>query len=84
MAAYGATKSNLYGIEVLNEPNNYTIDMHDWLNDYYNSAIIAARQHLPSTTPLMVFSWTYDFNRWPDNAFASHGMVIFDTHIYHV
>ena len=84
MAQYGATKSNLYGIELLNEPNHYSIDMHSWLDSYFKQAIEAAREHVSYDVKIVVFSWTYDFDKWPDNAYGLYGNVIFDTHIYHV
>jgi len=82
--------STLYGIQIINEPNHYRDDdtnNHDFLDTYYDEAIRAARQvGLPLYIPLIVFEWTYNFDRWPDNRFDDYdiyGDVIWDTHVYH-
>ena len=65
-------------------PNNDNEGLHDFLNSYYDGAIRKARETLPWETPVVLFSWTYDFWRWGDNRFPydQYGKVVWDTHIY--
>jgi aryl-phospho-beta-D-glucosidase BglC (GH1 family) len=84
MAEYGASKANLFGLQVINEPQSDI--SHDFLAEYYRQAIGKARQHLAQQVPVVLFSWTYDFQKWADNAFdfGTYGSVLWDTHVYHM
>jgi len=92
MSKYGKSKKNLYGIQVLNEPNQYPNDsIHGWLMNYYESAIIVSRKHLPLKTPIVLFAWSDEdkFKNYPKNRFHLgnydlYGNVIWDTHLYAV
>ena len=59
-----------WGIGVLNEPqpagnggspNNH--DLHEFLESYYDEAILKIRQTLPQDFPVVLFAWIYDFPR---------------------
>jgi hypothetical protein len=78
-----------YGVGVLNEPQpsepHPTQDeLHAFLDDYFEKAIVKAREYLAPEVPVVLFSWVYDFYRWPDNRFPEDqfGKVQWDTHIY--
>ena len=82
-------ESSCYGIGVLNEPqpsgpSNDNDGLHAFLDTYFDEAIRRARETLSWDTPVVLFSWTYDFWRWPDNRFPynSYGNTVWDTHIY--
>ena len=82
-------ESSCYGIGVLNEPqpsgpSNDNDGLHAFLDTYYDEAIRRARETLSRETPVVLFSWTYDFWRWPDNRFPynSYGNTVWDTHLY--
>jgi len=92
MAKYVSAKNSrlqsLYGIQVISEPNHHqpNTDPHDFLDDYYDQAIMGARNNgIPYEIPIIVFEWTYFFDQWEDDRFsyAQYGNVIWDTHIYH-
>ena len=60
-----------FGVGVLNEPQPGSPTplpeyLHIYLRDYYSHAILAARKHLAPEVPVVVFSWTYDFDKWWD------------------
>ena len=84
MARYCARQGSLYGIQVINEPNNYLRDVHRFLDKYYERAILAAREYLPPHVPIVVFEWVSNFGKWPSGRFAAvkYGTVVWDTHIY--
>ena len=82
-------QSSCWGIGVLNEPqpsgpSNDNDGLHNFLDTYYDEAIKRARETLPWDTPVVLFSWTYDFWRWPANRFPynQYGNTVWDTHIY--
>jgi len=75
----------LYGIQVINEPNHYGHNPHEYLDKYYDESIRSAREHLPFDIPIIVFEWTYYFDKWSNDRFdyKTYGNVIWDTHVYH-
>jgi len=84
-------ESTCWGIGVLNEPQpsgggaEPTDDsLHWFLEDYYAQAINKARENLSWDTPVVLFSWTYDFWRWGDNRYPynQYGKIMWDTHMY--
>ena len=82
-------QSSCWGIGVLNEPqpsgpNNDNDGLHAFLDTYYDEAIRKARETLSWETPVVLFSWTYDFWRWGDNRFPwdQYGRTVWDTHLY--
>ncbi|CAJ1333311.1 unnamed protein product [Effrenium voratum] len=88
MAAYGKDKEALWGIQVINEPHLHSSDEHDFLKSYYQDACKAVRESLPEEKPCVVFTWTYNMQKWldePSNPLPeeTYGQVIFDTHLYH-
>ncbi|CAK0900432.1 unnamed protein product [Prorocentrum cordatum] len=90
MARYTQGKEDaLFGIQVINEPHlggdATSADGHEFLRDYYKKAIIAAREFLAPYVPVVLFEWTYNFDKWEPHAFPDHrfGSVLWDTHIYH-
>eukprot|EP00468_Gymnochlora_sp_CCMP2014_P010401 CAMPEP_0167759668 /NCGR_PEP_ID=MMETSP0110_2-20121227/11149_1 /TAXON_ID=629695 /ORGANISM="Gymnochlora sp., Strain CCMP2014" /LENGTH=417 /DNA_ID=CAMNT_0007646075 /DNA_START=49 /DNA_END=1298 /DNA_ORIENTATION=+ len=91
MAKYASTKlekDSVYGIQVLNEPNNYPDKQksHKFLEEYYTNAIVVIRKYLPKSVPVIVFEWTFNFPLWKDNYFGdytTYGKVLWDTHVYH-
>ena len=57
-----------WGVGVLNEPQPSRPapsddELHAFLSDYYHQAIQKARASLSWDTPVVLFSWTYDFWR---------------------
>merc|ERR1711872_1372 len=85
---YGST---CWGIGVLNEPQPSggghpptDDDLHNFLSSYYHEAITKARTILSKDTPVVLFSWTYDFWRWPDHSYPydQYGKILWDTHMY--
>ena len=85
MARYGRSKSNLCGIQVMSEPHLHTDEGHAFLESYYQQAILAARDFLDPSVPIVLFEWTYEMSKWDENAFpeAMYGKVCWDTHLYH-
>lgn len=85
MARYGRSKRNLYGIQVISEPHLHTDEGHAYLQSYYQQAILAAREFLDSSVPIVLFEWTYEMLKWDDDAFpeSTYGRVCWDTHLYH-
>jgi len=81
---YGST---CWGVGVLNEPqpSGSNEDLHNFLDKYYPQAIKKAREHLSPDVPVVLFSWTYDFDSWSSNHFPSsqYGNVLWDTHAYY-
>ena len=84
-------QSSCYGVGVINEPamgkgasKEEKEIVHDFLDDYFDEAIKEARKILPWETPVILFSWTFDFWRWPANRFpyTEYGRVEWDTHLY--
>jgi len=82
-------ESVCWGVGVLNEPQpskpSPSLDeLHLFLQDYYSQAIHKAREHLSVDIPVVLYSWTYNYWRWPDNAFPyeQYGKIVWDTHIY--
>ena len=84
-------KSSCYGVGVINEPTmgkgaskEEQNNVHDFLDEYFDEAIRRVREILPSDTPVVLFSWIFDFWRWPANRFpySEYGNVLWDTHIY--
>ena len=69
-ASEGSRLETLYGLQIINEPNHYQYDIHDFLDRYYDEAIIAARRFLPAQVPIIVFEWTYNFENWSDDRFS--------------
>lgn len=76
---------------VINEPTMGTgaskeekDNVHDFLDEYFDEAIKRVREILPSETPVVLFSWIFDFWRWPAHRFpySEYGNVLWDTHIY--
>ena len=58
--------------------------IHKFLDDYFDESIRKAREILPQEKPIVLFSWVFDFWRWPDRRFPreEYGTVIWDTHLY--
>jgi len=89
MARYasGSGKAEtLFGIQVINEPHLKSEDEgHSFLQDYYRRAILAARESLDASVPIVLFEWTYGMERWEHHAFPQreYGRVLWDTHLYH-
>ena len=81
-------KSACWGVGVINEPqpnpNGSDEDLHNFLDTYYEEAINKARETLPWEMPVVLFSWTYDMWRWPEERFPYilYGNVYWDTHLY--
>jgi len=87
MAEYCADKgSTLYGLQVMNEPNNFDYDIRATLDTYYDRAIREARNHLAWNVPIILFEWTYNMYKWPSDRYSEsrYGTVVWDTHIYTV
>lgn len=84
ISEYAAGKSNIFGVQVINEPQ-ISSSSFDELVDYYKRSILKAREFLPMETPVVVFEWTNNFDRWKANFFDStvFGNVLWDTHLYH-
>lgn len=86
MAKYARDKgSTLFGIQVINEPHLQSADNgHAFLRDYYRRAILAAREFLDASVPIVLFEWTYRTENWEDNAFpeSDFGAVLWDMHLY--
>lgn len=82
MAAFACRKTNFFGLQVLNEPQDVPLD---FLEAYYRKAILAARRHLAPEIPVILFTWSYHMNLWADNHFEQkrYGNVLWDTHVYH-
>ncbi|CAE7312789.1 unnamed protein product [Symbiodinium microadriaticum] len=85
MAEFASQKPNLFGIQVISEPHLHTDEGHEFLRSYYQQAILAAREFLDRTVPVVLFEWTYEMHRWEAGAFpeSTYGRVIWDTHLYH-
>ncbi|CAE7267935.1 unnamed protein product [Symbiodinium sp. CCMP2456] len=85
MAEFASKKPNLFGIQVISEPHLHTDEGHEFLRSYYQQAILAAREFLDRTVPVVLFEWTYEMHRWEAGAFpeSTYGRVIWDTHLYH-
>jgi hypothetical protein len=62
-------KRNLFGIQVISEPHLHTDEGHSFLESYYQQAILAAREFLDPSVPIVLFEWTYEMCKWDDNAF---------------
>lgn len=62
-------KRNLFGIQVISEPHLHTDEGHAFLESYYQQAIMAAREFLDPSIPIVLFEWTYEMCKWDDNAF---------------
>merc|ERR1719401_2094520 len=87
MAEYVKDKGDaLYGLQVINEPMNFNHDIHDTLDDYYRRAILEARRHLAAHVPIILFEWTYNMGKWPNDRYPEwqYGKVMWDCHIYTV
>ena len=63
-----------WGIGVLNEPqpsgngsSPTNTELHEFLDLYYEKAIIRVRETMPLDFPVVLYSWIYDFWRWRDN-----------------
>ena len=86
--------SSCYGVGVINEPpmekgsygqsREEKRKIHKFLDDYFDESIRKAREILPQEKPIVLFSWVFDFWRWPDRRFPreEYGTVIWDTHLY--
>ena len=86
--------SSCYGVGVINEPpmekgsygqsREEKRKIHQFLDDYFEESIRKAREILPEDKPVILFSWVFDFWRWPDLRFprAQFGRVMWDTHLY--
>ena len=86
--------SSCYGVGVINEPpmekgsygqsKEQKRKIHEFLDDYFDESIRKAREILPEETPVILFSWVFDFWRWPDLRFprSEYGTVMWDTHLY--
>ena len=85
MAEFASQKPNLFGIQVISEPHLHTDEGHEFLRRYYQQAILAARESLDPTVPVVLFEWTYEMHRWEEGAFpeSTYGRVVWDTHLYH-
>lgn len=87
MAKYaGHKRSSLFGIQVINEPHLQSADKgHSFLRDYYERAVLAAREFLDPSIPIILFEWTYSMENWSGDDFpeAQFGNVMWDTHLYH-
>ena len=71
-------KGSCYGVEVLNEPQNEI--SHEYLDEYYSSAIAAVEaEGLPPSSELVLFSWTYDFDKWKARVWGRK--IVWDTHV---
>ncbi len=70
-------KNNLCGIQVMSEPHLHTDEGHAFLESYYQQAILAARDFLDPSVPIVLFEWTYEMSKWDENAFpeAMYGKV---------
>jgi len=80
-----------WGIGVLNEPqpsgngaSPNDDELHQFLDRYYDEAIMRVRETMPWDFPVVLFSWTYDFWRWVDNRYpySQYGSIVWDTHTY--
>merc|ERR1712113_1309742 len=72
-----------YGLELLNEPD--TRIPRDHLLTFYVNVITAARKHLAPDKPLMIMEWPAQLAWWKDRRpfnYASHGRIVFSTHVY--
>ncbi|CAE7239974.1 exgA [Symbiodinium pilosum] len=85
MAEFASQKPNLFGIQVISEPHLHTDEGHEFLRRYYQQAILAARESLDPSVPVVLFEWTYEMHRWEEGAFpeSTYGRVVWDTHLYH-
>ncbi|CAJ1353232.1 unnamed protein product [Effrenium voratum] len=85
MARYARSKSNLFGVQVISEPHLHSDEGHEFLRQYYHEAILAAREFLDASVPIMLFEWTYEMHRWDGRSFPeqTYGRVFWDTHLYH-
>ena len=54
---------------MINEPHLHTDEGHSFLESYYQQAILAAREFLDPSVPIVLFDWTYEMCKWDDNAF---------------
>mmetsp|Transcript_48237 Transcript_48237/g.86981 ORF Transcript_48237/g.86981 Transcript_48237/m.86981 type:complete len:464 (+) Transcript_48237:94-1485(+) len=82
MAAFASRKTNFFGLQVLNEPQNMPMA---FLEAYYKKAIVAARRHLAPEIPVILFTWSYDMEYWRNDHFEQkqYGTILWDTHVYH-
>jgi len=80
-----------WGIGVLNEPqpsgngsSPTNSELHEFLDLYYEEAIIRVRETMPWDFPVVLYSWIYDFWRWRDNRYPynEYGSIVWDTHTY--
>merc|ERR1719187_382297 len=80
-----------WGIGVLNEPqpsgngaSPNDDELHQFLDRYYDEAIMRVRDTMAWDFPVVLFSWTYDFGRWSDNRYPynQYGSIVWDTHTY--
>ena len=80
-----------WGVGVLNEPQPSgngaapnDDQLHEFLDQFYDEAIRRVRESLSWDMPVVLFSWTYDFNRWPDQRYSydQYGSIVWDTHTY--
>ena len=55
---------------------------YQYQEEYYSAGIAAAEAAgLPETAEIVLFSWTYDFDKWTSRVWGRK--VVWDTHIYH-
>lgn len=61
----------------MSEPHLHTDEGHAFLESYYQQAILAARDFLDPSVPIVLFEWTYEMSKWDENAFpeAMYGKV---------
>lgn len=89
MARYTKDKDALWGIQVINEPHLFNSEEHSFLKKFFEDACKLIRDEgIAMEKPCVVFSWTYDMDKWIDwnNPMfpkETYGRVIFDTHLYH-
>ena len=83
-------KDVCFGIQVLNEPqvgkpSPGPEDLLSFLDRYYSEAILRAREFLDDSVPVVLFSWTYNFDFWGTNHYPeeTYGKVMWDTHLYY-
>lgn len=78
-------QSSCYGVEMLNEPSGDISREH--LREFYSEAIQAARKFLDKNTPLIVMEWPDKLPWWKRQhpyTYATHGVVMFSTHLYYM
>lgn len=60
-------------------------ELHGFLSDYYEKAILKAREHLDKDVPVVLFEWPALMWMWPWHRYPyeKFGKVMWDAHSYH-